>query len=227
MLSLLLVLTACDPASLPSDAPPPAPMWLSVSDVTPGQPFTMRISGAPANASVGVAASLRGTVTPPAACPPALQGLCLDLASPTLLATGRSDAAGAATLTARAPAGLPVGATVSLQAAAAAGAASRVGNVTAATVLDPACPQIIADFQAEATAIRSCNAPGECGQVLHGTSCGCTRDWVARNNANPARFYQLLQDAGACGFGLVSTCDCPQTYGFDCVQHTCTWDYTP
>ncbi len=30
-----------------------------------------------------------------------------------------------------------------------------------------------------------------------------------------------------CGLALMSTCDCPQTYGFDCVNHTCQWDYAP
>ena len=75
--------------------------------------------------------------------------------------------------------------------------------------------------------IQSCEADAECGQVLTGTSCGCTRDLVARTDADTTRIYELI-DAQAdlgCG-GFISTCDCPATDGFACVNNTCSWNYT-
>lgn len=227
---LLAALIACDApdAGLPVDAAPVSgPLFISASALTPGQPFTLDITGAVPGAPVGVAASSIGLAANPTVCPPILNSLCLDLEQPRVIASGRANAGGQASFTLTAPATLRIGATIYLQAASAAGPASIVGFPTVATVLDPACPQILRDFAAETTAIRSCTSPAQCGQVLQGTSCGCTRNWVARNNANTTRFYQLLQDAGACGFSAISTCDCPQTFGFDCVQQICTWDYTP
>ena len=75
--------------------------------------------------------------------------------------------------------------------------------------------------------IQSCTTDDQCGQVLTGTSCGCTRDLVARLDADTTRFYELLEFPGDldCG-GFVSTCDCPPTDGFACVEGTCSWNYT-
>lgn len=220
-----LIFTACAEAEvLPVDAAPP-PMWLFASDVTPGQRVTLEAMFATPGAQVVFAAS--GQTSPNATCPPALGGVCLDLVQPTILGSAVADVAGGARLSVRVPAGVPVGSTAYFQAAEVAGAASSVSYLWPAQVMDPACPQTIADFRAETINIRSCNRAADCGTVLQGTSCGCTRDWVARNNVNTQPFYQLLQEAQACGLGLTSTCDCPQTYGFACVNQICTWDYTP
>lgn len=91
----------------------------------------------------------------------------------------------------------------------------------------PTCEQQLEDLQAEAVAIRSCEVATDCGQVLHGTSCGCTRDWVARNDADPTSFDRLLAEmnASSCETGLGSTCDCPEAYGFACEAGECTWNY--
>lgn len=90
------------------------------------------------------------------------------------------------------------------------------------------CEDIEDDFRAEAEAIRSCTEDAECGQVLTGTSCGCTRNWVARLDADTERFYALIDAAGdaSCDLGLMSTCDCPEVDGYDCAGGTCTWDYS-
>ncbi|MFT6143638.1 MAG: hypothetical protein ACJAZO_001612 [Myxococcota bacterium] len=88
------------------------------------------------------------------------------------------------------------------------------------------CAQAYDAVAAEQDSIQACTADAECGQVLTGTSCGCTRDLVARTDANADRFYELLaiQSDLECG-GLVSTCDCPPADGFACVDSACTWDY--
>lgn len=89
------------------------------------------------------------------------------------------------------------------------------------------CLQVRSDFATEAERIRSCTDDDECGQVLTGTSCGCTRDWVARRGVDTGTFYALIDEAQAlgCDLGLTSTCDCPEVSGFDCAAGTCTWDY--
>lgn len=103
-----------------------------------------------------------------------------------------------------------------------------------ACVLDPTdsedvrtCDDVLADYAAEAANIQSCTDWSECGQVLTGTSCGCTRNWVARTDADTTTFYTLQAEAAdaECELGG-STCDCPEAYGFDCVDAVCTWDYT-
>ncbi len=77
------------------------------------------------------------------------------------------------------------------------------------------------------TAIRGCTEDAECGQVLMGTSCGCTRDWVARLDANTEAFYELVDLAGEleCELPFISTCDCPATEGYRCTDGICGWNY--
>jgi len=89
------------------------------------------------------------------------------------------------------------------------------------------CEEIIAAFDAETTAIRACSSEVQCGQVLGGTSCGCTRDWVARLDADLTQWEFLLTLAGQmeCEIGLASPCDCPAADGYACVDQACTWNY--
>jgi hypothetical protein len=89
------------------------------------------------------------------------------------------------------------------------------------------CEEIEADFEAERADLQQCADDLECGQVLEGTSCGCTRDLVARLDADPARFEALVEEGSeeSCELGLVSDCDCPQAAGFRCDEGTCAWNY--
>jgi hypothetical protein len=90
------------------------------------------------------------------------------------------------------------------------------------------CGPIVADFEAETSSIRSCEDASECGQVLTGTSCGCTRNWVARTDADTSDWTEIREKAFANGCnlpGTISTCDCPAADGFACVNNTCTWNY--
>jgi hypothetical protein len=87
------------------------------------------------------------------------------------------------------------------------------------SVDDVTCDEVTAEL----AAIQSCTADEECGLVLEGTSCGCTRDLVARLDAPVDIFETLREAAGGCDFG--STCDCPETDGFACVEGVCSWRY--
>ena len=62
--------------------------------------------------------------------------------------------------------------------------------------------------------------------MLTGTSCGCTRNSVARNDAGVDAFYALLDEASEreCELGT-SPCDCPAAAGFVCQEGTCAWNY--
>jgi hypothetical protein len=87
------------------------------------------------------------------------------------------------------------------------------------------CDTLVADFVQGTREIRSCTDDDECGQVLTGTSCGCTNDWVARNDADPERLYGLIARGAdlECELGLVSDCSCPPADGFACVDQVCQW----
>lgn len=89
------------------------------------------------------------------------------------------------------------------------------------------CEEIVEAYVAETTEIRSCTQDAECGQVLTGTSCGCTRNWVARTDADISEWESIREDAfeNGCEIGGISTCDCPAADGFRCNAGTCTWNY--
>jgi hypothetical protein len=91
------------------------------------------------------------------------------------------------------------------------------------------CSQVSGAISAELAYIQRCTRASECGQELLGTSCGCTRNLVARRDVDTARFYEILArgqalDCSSLGFGTI--CDCPPADGFACVANRCTWNYT-
>ena len=88
------------------------------------------------------------------------------------------------------------------------------------------CSELQAQYEAERASIQSCTEDAECGQVLTGTSCGCTRNLVARNDADTTGFYNLQGQLGAMSCDLGGgTCDCPEADGFKCEDSVCTWNY--
>ena len=158
--------------------------------------------------------------------------ICFSLERPRLIARTRADMSGNATLNVTVPATLPEGEVLWFQARAWDGQSSYASSRGLGVVSSGDCPQILADFNQETALVRSCTQDSDCGQVMTGTSCGCTRDWVANLNADLTQFYDLLSDAGSCGAPLVSTCDCPATFGFECIpsaagRGTCSWRYSP
>ena len=91
------------------------------------------------------------------------------------------------------------------------------------------CDDARAALAEELSSIQACNGDEECGQVLEGTSCGCTRDLVARVDANATLFESLLTaevDGELCIQNNASTCDCPAADGFTCKSGRCAWNYT-
>lgn len=101
------------------------------------------------------------------------------------------------------------------------------GSTTPEPEPDPTtCDEASDAVAAELFDIRACTTDDECGQELTGTSCGCTRNLVARNDADDTRFRELMeiqQDLECDGF--FSTCDCPPAIGFACIENACTWNY--
>ncbi|HWP07493.1 MAG TPA: hypothetical protein VNN72_17195 [Polyangiaceae bacterium] len=99
------------------------------------------------------------------------------------------------------------------------GGAGGTGAVT--------CDFVRQQAQDELAHIQACNTDADCGQVLSRTSCGCTRDLVARLDADTKQFYawkDVTVDGEQCNeFG--STCDCPKADGFVCAKGRCAWNY--
>ncbi len=224
---LFVAVTACAvdveiPQTLPVEVASP-PMTLSAPfDIYATDRVRLQAAGANPGDRVWFLASTNGFG---GSCPGVLGGQCLDIANPVALGSAIANAAGEARLlTPRIPMAL-IDSLLWFEVAVVAGANSYTSPDILRQVYDPACPQIVSDFWAETEAIRSCAVASDCGQVLTGTSCGCTRSWVARTGADTTDFYDLLADAGSCGVGLISTCDCPAAIGFDCINNTCTWNY--
>ena len=89
------------------------------------------------------------------------------------------------------------------------------------------CDGLKAAFTAETGVVTQCTHDADCGQVLAGTSCGCTQDWVANLDADTTCFYAIIAQAEAlqCELILASTCDCPEADGFKCNGGSCSWNY--
>lgn len=145
-LPLLLALAACgfegDEAS--TQAPPPAPIELSVSQITSGNNLRASVAQVPAGTTVYFALST--TSSPgPMPCPPPLGGACLSLSNPRLLGSAVANADGLAALTLRAPT-VRSGLTVQVQAAAVdpAGGPAFLTPVFSRTTGYLACPAIFA-----------------------------------------------------------------------------------
>jgi len=81
-------------------------------------------------------------------------------------------------------------------------------------------------FWDEAVLLQTCSVDADCGQRFGDYSCGCTRDWVLRNDADPTHLRELGDALMAdCDWGMFSTCDCPSVSGFACDNGQCGWDY--
>jgi hypothetical protein len=101
------------------------------------------------------------------------------------------------------------------------------GPVTPGHGGEQSCDELEAQRADELASIQACSADAECGQPLLGTSCGCTRDLVARTDADISGFSEIQASLAEAGCdGLITTCDCPAADGFACVGGRCTWNFT-
>lgn len=140
-LLFLAGLSACASDALPQpqarQAPPTSELRLAAGAMLPGSVAEWVVDGLQPGERVYV---LRGTGLGPGACPPVGAGLCLDITgSPSLLTTGRADAAGTARMTLTVPVGLPVDLEVGFQAVALPGpgrADAAKSNPVARTLTD-------------------------------------------------------------------------------------------
>jgi hypothetical protein len=108
------------------------------------------------------------------------------------------------------------------------GSGASGASGTGGTAPSLTCDSVRKRAAEELERIQSCRVDSDCGLVLPGTSCGCTRDLVARTDADPGPFEELLRltiEGERC-VSLGSDCDCPSTYGFACEEGRCSWDYT-
>lgn len=97
------------------------------------------------------------------------------------------------------------------------------------------CDDVESEYFDALEQVSSCAQADECGQPILGTSCGCTRNLVARTDADLGEVADLQAEAGEleCDIGGTSVCDCPEALGFDCLEGTCAfnlverWPYLP
>ena len=88
------------------------------------------------------------------------------------------------------------------------------------------CDEVNAEMKEELSGLQACSVDADCGQVLEGTSCGCTNDLVAHKEYDAARFrsLQLRAQELKCTT-TVTDCSCPATNGFVCTDKVCGWNY--
>ena len=70
--------------------------------------------------------------------------------------------------------------------------------------------------------VQMCEADAECGQIITGTSCGCTRELVARKRVSLDTLRGIMEN---CNINTIGTCDCPPADGFVCAEGRCAWNY--
>ena len=92
----------------------------------------------------------------------------------------------------------------------------------------------------ELAAISSCRVASDCGQILEGVSCGCTRAPVVRLKADAKPYLKLRAEAAKlletwsdmppkeCStfpVSGISPCDCPPADGFACIEQRSVWNF--
>jgi hypothetical protein len=90
----------------------------------------------------------------------------------------------------------------------------------------PSCTTLNSELSEALALAQKCTSAAQCGQPITGSSCGCTRDLVARKDADLAPYQTAkakLAELG-CDTGG-STCDCPNADGFACINGRCAWNY--
>jgi hypothetical protein len=91
------------------------------------------------------------------------------------------------------------------------------------------CVDLAIDYASEMQDVQACTNADQCGQPIEDSSCGCTMDLVARNDADLTLLYRLRGQARGLQCPLVtdqtSVCPCPPADGFVCLLGVCAWNY--
>lgn len=88
------------------------------------------------------------------------------------------------------------------------------------------CEEVNAALEEELSHLQACSDDSECGQILEGTSCGCTNELVARKEFDTTRFRALQGRGEELGCAAkTSDCSCPAADGFVCTNGVCGWKY--
>jgi pacifastin inhibitor LCMII len=89
------------------------------------------------------------------------------------------------------------------------------------------CDSLLNELQGTLSSVQKCSTAADCGQAIPGSSCGCTRDLVARKDASLGPYLELRAKVAelGCATDGGSTCDCPNADGFACVNNVCGWNY--
>jgi hypothetical protein len=90
-----------------------------------------------------------------------------------------------------------------------------------------ACDSLVNELKSTLSSVQKCTAAADCGQPIPGSSCGCTRDLVARKDADLTSYLDLRSKVSelGCATDGGSTCDCPSADGFACINNVCGWNY--
>lgn len=134
---VLLSLGACGVDPVPGDLPteqlaPPAGIAASVG--LPGRDLVVRVSGAPAGASVSL---VLGTAPGAGVCPPVLGGGCLGVVDAALVGSRRADPSGGASWSFPIQWTAPIGLSRAWQGVVAAGGVAVASDVVVTAVADP------------------------------------------------------------------------------------------
>ncbi len=89
------------------------------------------------------------------------------------------------------------------------------------------CADYLLMLDVESRLAGSCVSDSDCGQIMAGTGCGCTKDnLVATHNFDLNYFYDLLGEARAmeCTLDFGTPCDCDTTAVPVCRAGQCAWE---
>ena len=89
------------------------------------------------------------------------------------------------------------------------------------------CADRLSELKSTLASVQKCDSAADCGQRIPESSCGCTRDLIARNDADLSSYLAQRSKVRelACETEGGSTCDCPNADGFACIDHVCGWNY--
>lgn len=106
------------------------------------------------------------------------------------------------------------------------------GGIVACTTRDcedpgSSCDSLVNELKATLSSVQKCMSAADCGQRIPDSSCGGTRDLIARKDADLSSYLAQRAKVSAlgCASEAGSTCDAPNADGFACIDNVCGWNY--